>query len=42
MNLPKLGYKTPEGASNDMKKCAITDGEIPSRLIDARIRKLDA
>jgi hypothetical protein len=33
--------KTAEGATNNMKKSATTDGESPSRLIDARIKELD-
>jgi hypothetical protein len=33
--------KTAEGAANNMKKGAMTKGESPSRLIDARIKELD-
>jgi hypothetical protein len=33
--------KTAGGAANDMKKSATTNGQSPSRLIDARIKELD-
>ena len=38
---PPRDRKTAEGAAIDMKKSATTTGESPSRLIDARIEKLD-
>src|SRR5829696_2470474 len=33
--------KPAKGAANNMRKSATTEGESPSRLIDARIRELD-
>jgi hypothetical protein len=38
---PPQDGTTAEGAANNMKKRATTQGESPSRLIDARIKELD-
>ncbi|HEY3694457.1 DUF1801 domain-containing protein [Phenylobacterium sp.] len=35
------GHRFESGAANNMKKSPTTEGESPSRLIDARIRELD-
>jgi hypothetical protein len=41
MDNPLQDGKTAEGAANNMKRGATTEGESPALLIDARIKELD-